>query len=101
MRCLQFLEKFCKSVNITNIKVKTRTKKIKNYFAYEFDLEENLETLILLQHKLPEPEITLQEARYIVTYNFYRFVIEIPVAVNDNYGLMKIYKLFPLSWQDI
>jgi hypothetical protein len=101
MRCLQFLEKFCKSVNITNIKVKTRTKKIKNYFAYEFDLEENLETLKLLQKKLPEPEITLQEAKYIITYNFYRFVIEIPVAVNDPYGLMKIYELFPLSWQDI
>lgn len=93
LRCLQFLEKFISNIYVKNITTKTRTGKIKNYSRYYFNFSENLATFLLLKEKLPEAEITLQQKQYVITYNFYRFLINIPISHTDVYNLTLMHQI--------
>jgi hypothetical protein len=85
LRCLQFMDKFTSKNSIENISIKTRTSKIKNYSRYSFNLAHNFEFLRELLKKLPDAEISLKENQYVISYNFYRFLIQIHLStLNDN-----------------
>lgn len=101
MRGLLFLEKFFAKLNIKNIKVNKRGGKLNNYVRYEFPLKNNTAVLFELRNRLPEPEISRIGTKYLISYNFYRFLIELPVLMNDEYMKMKLNQIFPEEWRDI
>jgi hypothetical protein len=93
LRSINFFDIFFNTKEIKRNIIRFKSKKTKAYLIYTLNLHVNFLVLLYISHRLPMPRVIGIKDGYILSFNFYSFVLRVPITTTNR---AFTYKFIPL-----